>query len=212
MLRTYLSKAIRIGVLFALLVGAMLFSSPAKPAQAALPPPPSLSPTYFCYLNGMLSFPITDASGYVGKVLLSVTNFLLPNGQTESVTVTETQSLGGNTWQTLIVVSVSGCPAPISFKDGRCNQDSDQSVAIYPDGIGGFFFFAIYKNVGFLPWHVSKATLDKYPARSNGYLMMQKNGIKLYRLPNGEIEAVRLKPDGGNYQFIMGTNCGVSHS
>jgi hypothetical protein len=210
MLRTHTSRIIRLTVGLALLMAVLLVASPAKPAQAAL-----VAPTDFCYLMQYSGATGTysDPSGFVGKKLPfeMIVDYVLPNGQILNVYIIETSLAGGTTWNIKLIVTVSGCGDLVSFKDGRCNQDVDQSVAIYPDGTGGFFFFAIYKNAGFVPWHVSKATLDKYPARNPGYLMMQKNGIKLYRLPNGEIEAVRLKPDGGNYSFIMGTNCGVSH-
>jgi len=31
-------------------------------------------------------------------------------------------------------------PPPPAFTDGRCNQEADQSVAVYPDGKGGYNF------------------------------------------------------------------------
>src|SRR4051794_38592726 len=95
-LHTHLSKAVRISVLLALLVGAMLFSSPAKSAQAA-----GFSPTTFCYLNGLPAgpnFPIFDAAGFVGKSFRVSPIFPLPNGQTYSVWFRELSNVGGNNW------------------------------------------------------------------------------------------------------------------
>ncbi len=207
MLRTQLSKGLRLIIGTALLAGVLLFASPATTAQAG---GGGLSPTYFCPLVKLLSISVvgTDSTGYAGKLLGLSPTFLFPNGQSYYIRVTETSFASApHNWNIYIEFHVSGCTTA-NFTDGRCNQEPDQPVAVYPDGLGGYYFFAVNVGVGYYPWHVTEQQLDDNPARSANYLIGQSHGVRLYRLSDGGLQVNRIKPDGTDYKFLIGT-CGV---
>jgi hypothetical protein len=97
--------------------------------------------------------------------------------------------------------------APV-FTDGRCNFEADQPVAVYPDGKGGYNFFAINGSTGYFAMSVSKETLDKNPDKGKNYLIAQAKGVRLYRLAGGGLQVNRIKTDKTDYQFNLSA-CGA---
>lgn len=93
------------------------------------------------------------------------------------------------------------------FTDGRCNLEADQSVAVYPDGSGGYNFYAIYNSVGYFALRLTKADLDSHPDKGENYLITQAKGAQVYRLAGGKLLVKRLKHDGKIYEFTW-TSCG----
>src|SRR5258707_9775697 len=94
------------------------------------------------------------------------------------IRVTETSFASApHNWNIYIEFHVSGCTTA-NFTDGRCNQESDQPVAVYPDGLGGYYF----------PWHVTEQQLDDNPARSANYLNGQSHGVQLDRRSYGGLQ------------------------
>ena len=97
---------------------------------------------------------------------------------------------------------------PNIFTDGRCNQSAEQAATVYPDGKGGFYFYAVNSGVGYWAIHVTKAQLGAYPDKGVTYLIAQEKGVQLYRLAGGHLEIRRIKPDGTVYIFDFDpTNC-----
>ncbi len=103
---------------------------------------------------------------------------------------------------------VNGGPTPMLFTDGRCNQATDQPVAVYPDSYGGYNLYAINRGgLGSLALHVSKTQLGANQARSVDYLVAQSLTVPLYRLTDGSLQIQLWKPNGELYVFNW-TNCG----
>jgi hypothetical protein len=95
-----------------------------------------------------------------------------------------------------------------SFTDGRCNQDPDQTVAVYSDDTGGYNFYAVNGGNGTFAMHVTEAQLDASPAKAQNYVITQNLGVKLYRLTDGSLLVTGVKPDGKSYSFYIGS-CGA---
>jgi|SRR5579859_97062 len=90
-----------------------------------------------------------------------------------------------------------------NFTDGRCNQEPWQSFAVYPDGKGGFIFYAIYQGVGYYGMHVTKAFLDKNPDTGFNHIIAQSQGIHLWRLAGGLLQAHRIGMNNKDYWFNL---------
>jgi hypothetical protein len=107
---------------------------------------------------------------------------------------------------------IGNCTAPsqsLNFTDGRCNQEPWQSLAVYPDGSGGYNFYALYKSVGHFAMHITKAQLDANPGKGVNYLIASELGVSLYRMADGGLMAARGTEDGKVYTFIIG-GCGAA--
>src|SRR5258708_27091668 len=202
MLRTQLSKGLRLIIGTALLAGVLVFDSPASTAQAGGPP------SNICGFNNFVigtgTYP--DIAGFPGKQIQVGPSFPIA-GHTVKFVIQENSLFSPGVWNADARFIVSGCGG-VAFTDGRCNQEADQTVAVYPDSVGGYFFFAVNVGIGYSPWHVTEQQLDDTPARSANYLIGQSHGVRLYRLSDGGLQVNRIKPDGTDYKFIIGT-CGV---
>jgi membrane protein involved in D-alanine export len=110
---------------------------------------------------------------------------------------------------TFTVHCINFGPAPMAFMDGRCNQDSDQSVAIYPDGFGGYNLYAIDTGKGSFALRLSKAQLLANLPTKDNYLIAQNLAVPVYRLTDGTLQTQRWKSNGELYVFNW-TTCGWS--
>ncbi len=95
----------------------------------------------------------------------------------------------------------------LNFKDGRCNQEPWQSFAVYPDGKGGYIFYAIYQGVGYYALHVTEKTLDLNPDTGANHIIAQAQGVQLWRIAGGLLQAHRIGLDGKDYSFNI--TCGI---
>jgi hypothetical protein len=92
----------------------------------------------------------------------------------------------------------------LAFNDGRCNQEADQALAVYSDDEGGYNFYAVNVGVGYFAMHITKQQLDANPDKGKDYLIAQSEGVQLFRLAGGVLQANRLKPDGKAYVYRIG--------
>jgi len=65
--------------------------------------------------------------------------------------------------------------------------------------------------VGTFALHVTDEQLDDNPDKGVNYLIAQALGVRLYRLKGGGLEVHRIKPDGKDYAFNIGT-CSSAYS
>ncbi|HLY25475.1 MAG TPA: hypothetical protein VKQ72_03985 [Aggregatilineales bacterium] len=96
----------------------------------------------------------------------------------------------------------------LNFTDGRCNQEPWQSFAVYPDGKGGYYFYAIYQGVGYYAMHVTEKMLDENPDTGVNHVIAQADGVQLWRLAGGALQATRIGLDNKLYSFNI--TCGLS--
>jgi len=92
--------------------------------------------------------------------------------------------------------------------DGRCNQQADQTVAVYPDWKGDYAFYAIYQGVGYFAFRLSEQQFDDNPTKSTDYLIAHNLNVWLYHLADGSLLVTGIKPDGKLYSFNIGS-CGA---
>jgi hypothetical protein len=105
------------------------------------------------------------------------------------------------------VVSGGSTGVLLNFNDGRCNQEPWQSFAVYPDNTGGFVFYAIYQGVGYYAMHVTEKDLDNNPDTDVNHIIAQADGVQLWRLAGGGLQATRIGMDGKPYSFNI--TCGL---
>jgi hypothetical protein len=88
----------------------------------------------------------------------------------------------------------------LTFTDGRANShDATESAAIYCEADGGVTVWAVINSVGYPDFTVTKAQLDKVPAKPlKNTLIKSRMDIALYRLTTGELQVNA----PGNYVFI----------
>jgi hypothetical protein len=91
----------------------------------------------------------------------------------------------------------------LNFNDGRCNQEPWQSFAVYPDGKGGYVFYAIYQGVGYYAMHVTEKDLDNNPDTGVNHIIAQSVGVQLWRLAGGALQATRAGMDSKLYSFTI---------
>src|SRR5258708_21575532 len=96
----------------------------------------------------------------------------------------------------------------LNFMDGRCNQEPWQSFAVYPDTKGGYVFYALYHAVGYYAMHVTEKTLDQNPDTGANHIIAQGQGVQLWRLAGGLLQAHRIGLDGKDYSFNI--RCGIA--
>ena len=95
-----------------------------------------------------------------------------------------------------------------NFNDGRCNQEPYQSVAVYPDGKGGYNFYALFNGVGYFAMHVTEQNLDDNPDTGVTHKIAEAKGVQLFRLAGGGLQVNRMGKDNKMYSFNIGT-CGA---
>jgi len=130
-------------------------------------------------------------------------SYKIPNTGYYSITATTSPA----TATTFTTHCANVGPVPAAFVDGRCNQEADQSVAIYPDGYGGYDFYAVNTGVGFFAFNLSTNQLAANPAGTAAFLITQNLTVPVYRLTDGSLQTQRAKPDGKTYVFTW-MNCG----
>ncbi len=101
-----------------------------------------------------------------------------------------------------------GKPNTLNFTDGRCNQEPYQSVAVYPDGKGGYNFYALFNGVGYFAMHVTEQNLDDNPDTGVTHKIAEAKGVQLFRLAGGGLQVNRMGKDNKMYSFNIGT-CGA---
>ena len=201
MFKNHIPKVLRLIIGSALLAGVLLFASPARPASAG-GGGPALPPDLFClYNNWTLSGFYFDPIGFPGKQV-TLSSGILPNGQKLKETITEVSDVGGGYWSATVKIVVTGCPGS-GFTDGRCNLDAGQPVAVYPDGKGGYNFYAINLSTGYFAMHITAADLAANPDKGTNYLIRQNLGVRLYRLAGGGLQVMRVTPSGTDYKYII---------
>lgn len=104
-------------------------------------------------------------------------------------------------------VTVRCNPLGLNFNDGRCNQEPWQAFAVYPDNKGGYIFYAIYHGVGYYAMHVTEQNLDDNPDTGTNHIIAQDQGIQLWRLAGGGLQASRVGLDDKLYNFVI--TCGM---
>jgi hypothetical protein len=87
-----------------------------------------------------------------------------------------------------------------TFHDGRENcNDAGQTDAVYCKD-GGVTVYALYKEVGYLAFTVTKAELASFPEKpARNTLIKQGKGAELYRLTSGELQLNG--PNGYTYRW-----------
>ena len=114
-------------------------------------------------------------------------------------------SIGANAFTSPACALGSGA----AFTDGRCNQQADQTFAVYPDNKGGYNFYAVNAGVGSFAMHITKQQLNDNPDKGVNYLIAESNGVQLYRLAGGGLQVNRAHLDHKLYTFMLGT-CGAT--
>jgi hypothetical protein len=138
--------------------------------------------------------PVSSQAFYSGTVTIS----------SSSDIVVVTLTLNG---QRFLNYPCGAPPVTKSFNDGRCNEEPWQSLTVYPDGKGGYNFYALYKSVGHFAMHITKQQLDANPDKGTNYLIASELGVSLYRMAGGDLMASRGTEDGKVYNFVIGS-CG----
>ncbi|HLY27922.1 MAG TPA: hypothetical protein VKQ72_16365 [Aggregatilineales bacterium] len=78
---------------------------------------------------------------------------------------------------------------------------------MYPDNKGGYIFYAIYHGVGYYAMHVTEQNLDDNPDTGTNHIIAQDQGIQLWRLAGGGLQASRVGLDDKLYNFVI--TCGM---
>jgi hypothetical protein len=108
----------------------------------------------------------------------------------------------------ITVTCTSG--GPTVFNDGRLNnRDYWESAAVYCED-GGITVYGYHHEWGsFLAFKISKAQLAKYPAKpASNILIIEKYGIRLYKLSSGEYQINAATNDPGKqYVYRWGQGC-----
>jgi hypothetical protein len=99
-------------------------------------------------------------------------------------------------------------PLTLAFQDGRCNQQADQTVVVYPDNKGGYEFYTVKQGVGNFAFSISKKQLDDNPAKDANYLIAHNLNVWLYRMTDGSLLVTGIKPDGTQYSYNL-RSCGA---
>src|SRR5260221_13794171 len=103
--------------------------------------------------------------------------------------------------------TISVCHSTLPFPDGRCNQEAWQSFAVYPDYKGGYVFYALYQGVGYYAMHVTEKMLDQNPDTGVNHVIAESEGVQLWRLQGGLLQAHRIGMDDKDYSFNL--TCGM---
>ncbi len=98
--------------------------------------------------------------------------------------------------------AVTNDGSPLRFTDGRCNQEADQPVAVFPDSKGGYVFYSLYQGIGYYAFRITEQQLDNSPAQSVSYLIA-------HRLSDGSLVVTSIQRNGKLYQFNIGS-CGAA--
>ncbi len=130
-------------------------------------------------------------------------SYKFPNTDYYSITATTSPA----TVTTFTTHCANAGPVPAPFVDGRCNQEADQSVAIYPDGYGGYDFYGVNQGIGYFAFNLSTNQLAANPAGTGAFQITQNLDVPVYRLTDGSLQTQRAKPDGKMYVFTW-MNCG----
>jgi len=167
------------------------------------------------------TIPLTVQAGTtISGQFPGIVTITFPDGShvTGNSSASGTASTGGPASVAFFSVSyfyytITVCPpgasiVPLPFPDGRCNQQADQTVAVYPDWKGGYQFYAIEQGVGYFAFRVSEQQLDDNPTKSANYFIAHNLNVWLYRLADGSLLATGLKPDGKLYSYNIGS-CGA---
>jgi hypothetical protein len=216
-------QPVRIIMSALLLVVFTVFTSPNRVANAAGISVSFSNPACpINVLNGYLgTFTVTPAAKYTYTLHI----IDLTNGQefTQAATAFFSTSIFGagtvhiSSKSDIVVVTLTlngqpffnyPCGAPPvtqNFNDGRCNQEPWQSLTVYPDGKGGYNFYALYKSVGHFAMHITKQQLDTNPDKGTNFLIASNLGVSLYRMAGGDLMAARGTEDGKVYNFVIGS-------